>query len=570
MMKHGVVAAAIVAMAGVVASADDLISNLFGAAGGATFIGPGSSTDYKAAAFTMPGGSKWLFGSVDLELDFPSPAPNPVVEIWGGSGSVPTTRLATLVNPSSMSGVGTFRFTLSANDDLVLRPGTKYWVRVTATTGGDFDWNAAANVNPTGVASFNGFVFNDTASGTENKLRVNAVPAMVENFDGTTGDTIGTNIFPKEFGWANSSGQEHAFRGFELDMDFGTGDALSASIQRGFPTPSTGLIGIGFANQSGEIILRFNNAFHTIQRPGDAFWVTLNDDPNGNPNWQDSTPSTLPDGFAGDPVGYLFQGGPSGVRNRVAIASSPLITDGSESTPVETGSTLLFGPDRIKAASFSLAVGRQARAEFLRIGLDRSGNPGIVELWRGDTRPSVFLGTWEDPEVILGVTGGQVLRYRLRTPVVLSGGETYWTVVRADAAAGGGTLRWLLNENADPTPRGLAVGGDYLFSIDGGTTFPASGIVNNDFAVFGPGQNNCPVDFTGSSDPLDPSYRVPDGLYDSEDFFFFLDGFVGGVTAVCDLTATGDPLEPGYGIRDGVCDSADFFFFLDAFVQGCP
>ncbi|MFG0325992.1 MAG: choice-of-anchor R domain-containing protein [Phycisphaerales bacterium JB037] len=572
MMKHCMTAAAIVAIAGAVASAEDLISNLFGASGGSTFIGPSSSTDYKAAAFTMPGGSKWLFGSVELEIDFSAAGPNPVVEIWGGSGTVPTTRLATLENPSVMSGLGTYRFTLGANDDLVLRPNTRYWVRVSATTGGDFSWIGTANVNPTGVANFNGFVFNDAASSTENKLRVNAVPLMVDNFDGTAdnGPDGGTSAFPKEFGWVNASGQDHAFRGFELDMDFGAGDTLSASIRRGFPTPSGGIIGINFPNRTGEVILRFNNPFHTVQQPGDPFWVTLNDDPAGNPLWEEANPDILPNGFAGDPIGYLFLGGPSSVQNRLAIASYPLITNASENSPTDAGATLLFGPDRIKAASFSLAVGRQARAEFLRIGLDRSANPGIVELWRGDTRPSVFLGTWEDPEVITNLSVGQVLRYRLRTPVVLSGGQRYWTVVRADAAAGAGTLAWLLNENSDPTPRGLAVGGEFLFSIDGGATFPGSSIRNNDFSVFGPGQNNCPVDFTTSSDPNDDSYRVPNGVYDSEDFFFYLDGFTAGNRSVCDLTASSDPIDPGFGIRDGICDSADFFYFLDLFVQGCP
>ena len=38
----------------------------------------------------------------------------------------------------------------------------------------------------------------------------------------------------------------------------------------------------------------------------------------------------------------------------------------------------------------------------------------------------------------------------------------------------------------------------------------------------------CPADLSGSSDPNDPAYGVPDGTVDSADFFFYLDLFVAG------------------------------------------
>ncbi|MCC6284503.1 MAG: hypothetical protein IT439_04250 [Phycisphaerales bacterium] len=80
---------------------------------------------------------------------------------------------------------------------------------------------------------------------------------------------------------------------------------------------------------------------------------------------------------------------------------------------------------------------------------------------------------------------------------------------------------------------------------------------------------NCPADLSGSSDPNDPAYGVPDNAVDSADFFYFLDQFVAANTAIADLTGSSDPNDPAYGIPDGSVDASDFFFFLDVFVLGC-
>jgi hypothetical protein len=79
----------------------------------------------------------------------------------------------------------------------------------------------------------------------------------------------------------------------------------------------------------------------------------------------------------------------------------------------------------------------------------------------------------------------------------------------------------------------------------------------------------CAADLTGSSDPNDPSYGVPDGTADAADFFYFLDQFVAQNDFVADLTGSSDPNDPSYGVPDGFIDAADFFFYLDIFVQGC-
>ncbi|MBX3364416.1 MAG: hypothetical protein KF866_06590 [Phycisphaeraceae bacterium] len=80
----------------------------------------------------------------------------------------------------------------------------------------------------------------------------------------------------------------------------------------------------------------------------------------------------------------------------------------------------------------------------------------------------------------------------------------------------------------------------------------------------------CQADLSGSSDPNDPAYGVPDGQVDASDFFYFLDQFVAGNLAVADLSGSSDPNDPGYGVPDGVIDASDFFYFLDIFVAGCP
>ncbi|MBX3363645.1 MAG: hypothetical protein KF866_02660 [Phycisphaeraceae bacterium] len=80
----------------------------------------------------------------------------------------------------------------------------------------------------------------------------------------------------------------------------------------------------------------------------------------------------------------------------------------------------------------------------------------------------------------------------------------------------------------------------------------------------------CAADLSGSSDPSDPMYGIPDGVVDAGDFFFFLDAFASGNVAIADLSSSSDPNNPGYGVPDGVIDASDFFYYLDLFVAGCP
>lgn len=77
------------------------------------------------------------------------------------------------------------------------------------------------------------------------------------------------------------------------------------------------------------------------------------------------------------------------------------------------------------------------------------------------------------------------------------------------------------------------------------------------YIIFGRHQP-CSADFTGSSDPRDPTYGIPDGDADSDDLFFFLDALANGDLQTCDLDS------------DGICDAEDLFTLLDLFSTGCP
>ncbi|MFG0327396.1 MAG: SUMF1/EgtB/PvdO family nonheme iron enzyme [Phycisphaerales bacterium JB037] len=100
--------------------------------------------------------------------------------------------------------------------------------------------------------------------------------------------------------------------------------------------------------------------------------------------------------------------------------------------------------------------------------------------------------------------------------------------------------------------------------------FPAVELRDLGFRVASPLPPACPADLTGSSDPNDPSFGQPDGVADSEDFFFYLDAFIAAQLATCDLTGSADPNDPSFGAPNGLCDGDDFFYYLDLFVAGCP
>ncbi|MEZ6233507.1 MAG: immunoglobulin domain-containing protein [Phycisphaerales bacterium] len=79
----------------------------------------------------------------------------------------------------------------------------------------------------------------------------------------------------------------------------------------------------------------------------------------------------------------------------------------------------------------------------------------------------------------------------------------------------------------------------------------------------------CRPDLTAGALPGQPGYGVPNGVLNSDDFFYFLAQFAAGNAAVCDLTTGAVPGQAGYGVPNGVINSDDFFYFLTLYAAGC-
>lgn len=79
----------------------------------------------------------------------------------------------------------------------------------------------------------------------------------------------------------------------------------------------------------------------------------------------------------------------------------------------------------------------------------------------------------------------------------------------------------------------------------------------------------CIADMTGSIDPNNPGFGVPDGTLDANDFFYFLFAFENNFP-LADMSGSSDPNSPFWGQPDGIFDANDFFYYLSIFADGCP
>lgn len=84
-----------------------------------------------------------------------------------------------------------------------------------------------------------------------------------------------------------------------------------------------------------------------------------------------------------------------------------------------------------------------------------------------------------------------------------------------------------------------------------------------------PDEGFCPADLTTSAVPSHPGFGVPDGLLNSEDFFYFISAYASGNTIVADVTSTAQAGTPGYGVPDGLINSDDFFYYIALYALGC-
>lgn len=206
------------------------------------------------------------------------------------------------------------------------------------------------------------------------------------------------------------------------------------------------------------------------------------------------------------------------------------------------------------AASTLKGTGSMSFAEFANFGRTAPGNsPGTLKLV-GDYR----LGESSVLEMELGAPGSaEVDRLEVEGDFTLDG-----TVEVVALPGFGEGIYVLVTSTGTITDAGAVLGplpGGFAGEIE-----LAPGEVR--LVVT---QSGCAADLSGSSDPNDGAYGVPDGAADSADFFYYLDQFVAGNVAEADLTGSSDPNSAGYGVPNGSIDADDFFFFLDLFVAGC-
>lgn len=85
---------------------------------------------------------------------------------------------------------------------------------------------------------------------------------------------------------------------------------------------------------------------------------------------------------------------------------------------------------------------------------------------------------------------------------------------------------------------------------------------------------DCPADLTGSTDPRDPMWGMPNGLVDADDYTYFLKQHERGNLLVTDLTGSNDPKDLLlYGAPDGRLTEDDVLYYHDRYAGSlgrCP
>ena len=145
------------AIAGAIASADVVISNLPGNDGSQTAgINGGSRT--KGVGFSMPVGNDYFLDNVIARLNITDLAVRPVFEIFSDSAGSPGALLMTLNNPAfPRLGIDNFSFTPSGSFTLV--GGRSYWI-IASSANAVYDWKASSpSQTPTGIATHIGATF---------------------------------------------------------------------------------------------------------------------------------------------------------------------------------------------------------------------------------------------------------------------------------------------------------------------------------------------------------------------------------------------------------------------------
>lgn len=208
--------------------------------------------------------------------------------------------------------------------------------------------------------------------------------------------------------------------------------------------------------------------------------------------------------------------------------------------------------DVLDRANASLEAGVDTDTLVLDLGVVPVGAPAdhTIELFNLEATPLFTAAV----DVVLDSVGGDtdaITTSFTEANAIPAGGSAPLVVTTNPAVAGDYSVTYLLRTYDDRAIAGAAEGEPLILILT--ATADAS----------------CPGDFTGASDPNDPTYGEPDGDIDGDDFFFFLEAFAAGELATCDLTGSSDPNDPSFGEPDGDCDADDFFRFLEFIAEGC-
>jgi hypothetical protein len=123
-------------------------------------------TGIKGVGFTLPTGSNYSLNDIVLRLgNYNSSFDTPLLQIYADSAKTSTNpngatlQGVTFTKPTSSSNaIGNFTFT--PNSAFTFLADTRYWLRLSGTTGSNFDWSGSfPGITPTGIAGItvNGF-----------------------------------------------------------------------------------------------------------------------------------------------------------------------------------------------------------------------------------------------------------------------------------------------------------------------------------------------------------------------------------------------------------------------------
>ncbi len=217
--------------------------------------------------------------------------------------------------------------------------------------------------------------------------------------------------------------------------------------------------------------------------------------------------------------------------------------------------------------------------EHLREYLRHTGNPNLIYIQLG-ANDGIFTQRWHDDMIELidrydriSADNGAQPRFLLVPPYGTE--NSIEQEVALEMASGLFSIAFSGTTRVDPERIGFVnlprvIGGpidqslllDTIHPRPSGADFVAQKVWD---AVT---EGTCEADISGSSDPASPSFMVPDGVVDAEDFFTFLRLFA-DADPRADITGSSSPTSPDFLVPDGVIDAEDFFAFLFLFAAGC-